>query len=283
MKKFWTYIIVLLLITTGCSNTSSVESGANLQNTNTLIPQSTSNTLNNTMVPTPARSSYILNTIDLAFRPHEIKPLIEGTPDERWIKGNSIYYGDLLGQKEATISFYWDNQTDNQPDIDPDTLKYIYAYLEAGGKVYNLGLISYFGFDEIGQVELVDLTNDGIKDFLITGNAGATCETAWVIGYKDDNWYCLLDYSNLSIHDLDEDGRQELTATSMGSLPPFVEIFRWNENRFESTNVATNTKMIYARLYDKNGRWIIESGNVKEQYYYMYKDGKLNQILLDEE
>jgi hypothetical protein len=86
----------------------------------------------------------------------------------------------------------------------------------------------------------------------------------------------------LDIRDLNEDGIQELTATSRGSLPTFVEIFRWKGNCFESADVSKHTKMMYSTLYKKNGRWIIESGNANEQYYYIYKDGKLNQILVDE-
>lgn len=112
------------------------------------------------------------------------------------------------------------------------------------------------------------------------GGSGATCETAWVIGYKDGKWHCFLDYSNLNINDLDEDGRQELTATSRGSLPTFVEIFKWNGNCFESADVTTCTKMEYSTLYNKNSRWIIESGNANEPYYYIYKGSKLKQIFL---
>lgn len=277
MRRFWPYIMILLLITVGCAKTASVEPAVNLKNTSTSIPQNTNNTLN-TIAPKPAESYDIINSIDLAFIPHEIKPLKEGAPDERWVKGNS-YSLELPDKKEAILSFYWDNQT----EVEQPTIKNIYAYLKVGEKVYNLGLITGFGFDGIEQVKQVELTNDGIKEFLITGNAGATCANGWVIGYKDGKWYYLLDYSNLDICDLNEDVIQELTATSRGSLPTFVEIFRWTGNCFESTDVSKHTKMTYSTLYEKNGRWIIESGNANEPNYYMYTDGKLNQILFDEE
>lgn len=276
-KKICTFLIFLLLISAGCSNSSSVNNNENFEKETPTISQNLENPPDSD--PTPVPTLRIVNTIDLKFEPCEIKPLPKGKPDERWPKVYSVYYGNLPDQKEATISFYWDNQTEKYPDYIQD----IYVYLEAGGETYDLGFLTSFGFNGINNIEAVDLTNDGIKEFFITGDVGATYQASWVIGFKDGQWYKLLDYSNLSIRDLDSDGMQELTATSFGSLPPFVEILRWNGNCFEKVDVTDHTKMDYATLSYEYDNWIISSGKSSESYYYIYKDGKLHQIDLNEE
>ena len=83
---------------------------------------------------------------------------------------------------------------------------------------------------------------------------------------------------------MDGDGKQELVSSSFGSLPPFVQILRWNGKCFEIADVTEFTKMDYATLNYEYDNWIITSGKISESYdyYYIYKDGKLHQIALDE-
>ena len=285
MKKIWTYLIFLLLISAGCSNSSSVNNDINLEEVSPAISQNAENTP--VPEPTPIPTLQIVNAIDLEFEPHGIKPLTRGKPDEKWQKVYSVYYGELPNQKEANISFYWDKPTDDQekdPKDPSNIIKKVHVYLEAGESSYNLCSLEYLNFDDMKDIEVVDLTNDGIKDFIIRGFGGATCELAWVIGYKDGQWYQLLDYTNLTVHDLDGDGKQELVSSSFGSLPPFVQILRWNGTCFEIADVTEFTKMDYATLNYEYDNWIITSGKISESYdyYYIYKDGKLHQIALDE-
>jgi len=112
MKKIWTYLIFLLLISAGCSNSSSVNNDINLEEVSPAISQNAENTP--VPEPTPIPTLQIVNAIDLEFEPHGIKPLTRGKPDEKWQKVYSVYYGELPNQKEANISFYWDKPTDDQ-------------------------------------------------------------------------------------------------------------------------------------------------------------------------
>jgi len=216
----------------------------------------------------------VLKTLDLEFKPLDMKVLVESKPNTDWIKGKSVYYGDLPGQKEATISFYLDTQSLDNKDV--------YAYLEVEDKTFEIGNISCYGLDGLETLEWMDLTNDGISEIYLSGSTGSTCLTSWVIGNMKGQWVKMLDYSNIDFHDLDADGSIEMSTTSRGSLPGFVEVLRWNGECFEIANIADQTKNMYARLKnDEQGRWIIEAGKVGKEnkpHNYIYMDGKLAQI-----
>ncbi|NYB73597.1 hypothetical protein HZF24_05525 [Sedimentibacter hydroxybenzoicus DSM 7310] len=214
------------------------------------------------------------NVIDLSFTSVPKTALIEGLPEEGWIRGKSIYFGDLPNQIESTVHLYVDSN--ENPELRPGEGT-IYGFLEHDNKLYELGEISSYGFNGI-DVNLSDRTYDGIKEINITGGMGATYIELKVIAYnKDSNeWENLLTMGSPAIADLDRDGQDELIAGSTGSLPPFVDIYRWNNDCFERAEITEATGNLYAYLDTINDEWIIKSGlqNV-EPKLYKYEAGKL--------
>ncbi|MGD9569379.1 MAG: hypothetical protein AB7V48_13890 [Sedimentibacter sp.] len=217
-------------------------------------------------------------TIDLPFTPVPTTTLKEGLPKEEWIKGKSIYFGNLSNQIESTVHLYIDNTVN--PDLRPDE-GMIYGFLEHENKFYELGAVSSYRIDDV-NVNLEDRTSDGIKEIEIEGGMGATYLELKIISFNEINneWENLLTMGSPNIVDLDGDGQDELTAGSAGSLPPYLDIYKWNNDHFEKSDVGKATKSNYASLYTIDGTWFIETGvyensKTSEQKLYKYRAGKL--------
>ena len=72
------------------------------------------------------------------------------------------------------------------------------------------------------------------------------------------------------------DGYEELVAHSAGSLPPYVDIYRWSNNCFERAEITESTGNLYALLDTINGEWIIKTGlQDSEPDIYKYEAGRL--------
>lgn len=214
-------------------------------------------------------------TIDLTFTPVPKTTLKEQLPKKGWIKGKSIYFGNLPEQIESTVHFYIDNN--NNPDLKPGNGT-IYGFLEHENKFYELGVVSNYGIDYV-EVNLTDRTFDGMKEIHIIGDMGATSRELKIISYNETNqvWENLLTMGNSQFVDLDNDNKEELLAVSMGSLPPFVNIYKWNNDQFEKTDIAEATESLYARIETINNEWIIETGlqGSEKITLYKYEKGKL--------
>ncbi len=215
--------------------------------------------------------------INLDFIPVLKKELVEGAPKKEWIKGKSIYFGKLPEQIEVTVHLYLEKDPDR---IDADR-GIVYGFLEHSGKTYEIGEVSGYGIGDV-KVGLVDRTSDQIKEIEINGGLGAAYVEMKIIGYDEFNkkWMNLLTMGSPQILDLDEDGEPELLAVSMGSLPSFVNIYRWNQNHFEGASVTDATGNTYANLTNQEGKWTIESGeweksSVEEPEFFTYEKGRL--------
>lgn len=218
------------------------------------------------------------NTIELTFTPVSKVTLKEGSPKEGWIKGKSIYFGNLSNQIESTAHLYIDNNNNSELKPGDGT---IYGFLVHENKFYELGEVGNYNINSV-NVNLVDRTFDGIKEIEFVGDMGSTYREMKIIAYNEANndWENLLTMGSPQIVDLDRDGQDELVAVSVGSLPPFVEIYRWNNDHFEKADITENTKSTYANLYTVDGEWIIETGiydngKTSEPKLYKYKEGKL--------
>ena len=217
-------------------------------------------------------------TIDLTFTPEPRETLKEGVPKEGWTKAKSIYFGNLENQIESTLHLYIDNE--GNADLRPGE-GIIYGFIEHGGRFFEIGIVSYYGIDNV-DVNLADRNYDGIKEIEIVGDMGATYIEMKIIAYNESNhqWENLLTMGSPEIIDLDNDGQDELIAVSVGSLPTFVDIYKWNNDNFERADIPEATESGFARLYMSKGEWIIETGIIVDDKtpkttLYKYKDGKL--------
>lgn len=212
-----------------------------------------------------------IKTINLIFDTVSIEILKEGKPKESWIKGKIINYGDLPQQIESTIHLF----------IDEGSEETVYGFLEYEGIMYDLGNVGSYGIEDV-NVSLANRTDEVINEIHITYSMGATYKELKVIGYNNEKkeWFNFLTMGNPEIVDLDCDGQDELVAVSTGSLPGFVDIYKWNKDHFEKSSITEATGNTYANLYIQDGKWIIESGKCEEgkeiePHYYRYENNKL--------
>ncbi len=217
-------------------------------------------------------------TIDLNFLPVPMETLKEGLPKEGLVIAKSIYFGDLSNQIESTLHLYVDNTV--SPDLKPGE-GVIYGFLENENKFFELGVISNYGIDDT-NVNLTDKTADDIKEIEIEGLMGATYSELKIISYNENNkqWENILTMGTPTIVDLDMDGKEELIAGSSGSLPPYIDIFKWNNEHFEKADIVEATESDYATLSQVNGTWFIETGLIEDgkssgNKLYKYESGKL--------
>lgn len=219
-------------------------------------------------------------TIDLLFTEVPKIALKEAIPNEGWVKAKSIYFGSLENQVESTVHLYLDS--DGNMDLRPNEGT-VYGFLEHDKMLFEIGVVSSYGIDKV-NINLADRNYDGIKEIEIVGNMGATYIEMKIIAYNESNhqWENLLTMGSPEIVDLDNDGKEELIAVSAGSLPPFVDIYKWNNNSFEKADISELTKSTFSLLYMLKGEWIIETGIIEdyksvETVLYKYIDGKLIQ------
>ncbi|MBE3596305.1 MAG: hypothetical protein IMW86_04595 [Hydrogenibacillus sp.] len=132
--------------------------------------------------------------------------------------------------------------------------------------------------------EVRDWTGEGAEDLGISGPLGATYSELKIIGYDPSakTWVLWLRAHVPSIVRRDAEGRSELMATTKGSLPLQVYIYRWAGSGFESVDVAHAMKADYAVMDRDTG--LIQVGQHKNDgqndgpapgQKYRYEDGKL--------
>ncbi|KPU42598.1 hypothetical protein OXPF_37730 [Oxobacter pfennigii] len=259
--KLTILIITILLLLVACNNNENKD-GDIVQKCNDISEKDNTNK----------------DIIELTFMPIHKQTLKEGLPKKEWVKGKSIYFGNLPNQNEATIHLYIDNTIN--PDLRPDE-GVIYGFLEHKNKLYEIGVVSNYRIDDV-NVNLEDRTSDGIKDIEIEGGMGSTYMEMKIISFNEtkQEWENLLTMGSPTIVDLDGDGQVELTAGSAGSLPPYLDIYKWNNDQFGKADVNEATKSDYAGLHAIDGTWFIETGlyeNSKpsEHKLFRYEAGKL--------
>lgn len=262
MKKLILLIITILMILAACSNNEGKNEDQMQENNETSENGDT--------------EKLTKNVIDLNFKPVPKQTLIEGLPKEEWIKGKSNYFGNLSNQIESTIHLYIDNT--NNPDLRPGEGT-IYGFLEHNDRFYELGVVSEYGIDYV-DLKLADRTSDGIKEIEIEGTMGSTYVELKIIAFNEANneWENILTMGSPTFVDLDKDGQEELIASSRGSLPPFVHIYKWNNDHFEKVDIAEATDSDYVTLNITDGNiktGLIENGKASENILYEYEAGKL--------
>jgi hypothetical protein len=122
-----------------------------------------------------------------------------------------------------------------------------------------------------------DLTGNGANEMVVYINKGTTYQEVKIFAYNGEEWVALLATDNLIQIDLDSDGTNELVSTSMGSLPGYVKIYRWQNDSFEQADVADNTDSEFAIILQENDELVIEAGKPYNIRRFTYKNGSLNE------
>lgn len=257
--KISIFFLTMVMLLCACSNNENLE----------LHPQGNNNIASNLPIDETNKCD-----VELNFTTVEKEILIENQPDISWILGKSIYFGDFPNQIESTIHLYVENSIKAEESA-------VYGFLEHEGKLYEIGVVSNYGIDSV-NVNLIDRTFDQIKEIEIIGKMGAIYIEMKLISYNETskNWGNLLTMGSPQIVDLDEDGLEELIAVSTGSIPSFVDIYRWNGNCFEKSSVTDETNNVYAILNIIDNEWVIETGSyvegeTLESTLCRYEKGKL--------
>lgn len=208
--------------------------------------------------------------VSLEYSPVPVTEIKEGLPSTNMKKVKTV---DLyVSGRKVVVELY------RGPESDDSQL--IFAFLQDNGRTFELGLASSYDMEGLDRLESVDVTGDGQHELLISGGVGATYVEMKVFSYdsQSEHWLNILTMGSPKLADIDRDGKNELIAISMGSLPPYVWIYRWNNNHFEQADVAKELGYVYARLVEENGETIIHSGTNDILSTYRYKDGKLIKI-----
>lgn len=223
--------------------------------------------------------------VDLVFSPVALEPLNEGKPALTWERIKTL---ELDGMS-AKLQIYLEKGEDSEET----NIGHVYGFIEQDNDLYEIGLISAYGFEDV-IIEVLDRTNDLKNEVQIIGGVGASYVEMKIISFDEDQgqWVNLLTMGTPYIFDLDGDGEEELVAESSGSIPGYLDIYRWNGEHFVKASVTESTKNFYAYLYNtgsvpennykQDGVWIIETGKpFQEPEIYRYDKGKLVKIRVD--
>lgn len=211
------------------------------------------------------------NEAILAFAPVLSHELISNNPKEGF---GYIDTMEIEGDDGAYLVHLY-NDLDVQDNL-------IYAYIEYNGITYELGEVSAYGIEDI-EVSAKDITMNDKLEAIIRGGMGATYIQTLVIGRDQDDKLILLLEGPFETIDLDKDGIEEWAAVSFGSLPPYLDIYRWNGSGFEMASIMEALGTNFAYYHEENNEYFIESGIYAPDdgtvlARYKYNDGKLVRV-----
>ena len=204
--------------------------------------------------------------VDLNFRPQPITKLSYMSYSENWKSIGSKAIKNISGLSEVLINFYNINEYETR------------LVLQDKNGFVDLGM-SFEG--DIDGVTLLstDVNNTGGQELVIMINKGATYMEVNVYDYDGTGWRCILESENIIIVDIDNDGLPNLVTTSMGSLPPYVFLYRWDGYQFLKCDIAADVGSLYVALsLTEEGKNIIHAGDQNSFKLYEYYDGRLYEL-----
>lgn len=256
-------IFTFLLITTACRNTEDISDAYS----NSSASAATEN--ENEKINAVETSEQPI--VRSASKEMPVMNLKEAAPGKGWevLKSSDL---EFAGGKKLTVKCC------GQVAVDAREIR---AFLEYGGKSFEIGTISNYGMDQV-YIQMIELTGDSTEELTITGDMGSTISVTKILGYDARGcfWTQLLDADNTIMTDLDTDGTMEVTSCSKGSLPSYLWIYKWNGKAYSMLDAAAATGNEYALLKELDSGCCIEAGEVRQgekpdYHYYFYRDGKL--------
>jgi hypothetical protein len=184
--------------------------------------------------------------------------------DSKWVLQESMWLENIAGVEQILVAFY---------EISEGRIKLI---LQDKHGFYDLGME---GRPEDAEVFAKDINKDGSNELLISLNQGATVKEVKIITYNGEQWLSLLDGENFIDVDLDEDGISEIVETSMGSLPGYAYLYRWNDSQFGKSDLLKDSGYDHVAFVIKENKPVFElvKGNIVQ--IYAYQKGKLEVVL----
>jgi hypothetical protein len=210
-------------------------------------------------------SQQVGSPIDLKFKPMPVEELKFLMHDEKWRLIENRIVLNVSGVTHVLINLYQKNESE------------IHIVLQDKHGFYDLDFVLE-GEPERLTAQAKDMNGDGVGELVLMTDRGVTYKEVKVYAYDGEKWKCILATENLIEIDLDSDGKMELVTTSMGSLPGYVWIYRWAEQRFEESDIAADLNALYAVLTTLDGKTVIEAGKANDPKYYAYSKGKLLRI-----
>ncbi|MDW7673517.1 MAG: hypothetical protein SCK28_03155 [Bacillota bacterium] len=194
-------------------------------------------------------------SIELSFTPLPITKLDPITIESEWELIESKTVHNISGVEQILVSIFKVNEWEN------------ILILQDKHGFYDLAMSFEGGLERV-TVKAVDMTDNGAEELFISTVQGATVTDSKIFSYDGEAWLCLLASENLINVDLDGDGKTELAATSMGSVPGFVSIYRYNDTTFESSDLVAATDSVHVAIITDNNRKLIETFDGEATYYY---------------
>ena len=204
------------------------------------------------------------DTIELSFMPQPATEVDSIEFDSNWILHEIMWLENIAGVEQILVAFY---------EVSEGRIKFI---LQDKHGFYDLGME---GRPEDVVVLAKDINKDGSSELLISVNQGATVKEVKIFTYKGEQWLSLLDGENFIDVDLDEDGISEIVETSMGSLPGYTYLYRWNGGQFEKSDLMKDSGYDHVAFVIKQNKPVFElvKGNIVQ--IYAYQKGKLEVVL----
>lgn len=213
----------------------------------------------------PIQEQPMQSAIDLSFIPQPITEIQNIAFDNTWNLRKTVQLSNVSGVKKVLVLFYETNDGE------------IKLILQDKDKFYDLGIEAK---PEDAEAIVKDINNDGINELIISANLGATVKAVKIISFSNEKWVYLLNGENLIVIDLDAVGTSEIVETSMGSLPGYANIYRWNGSQYEKSDLLKDSGSANAAFMLKENKPVFELTNDNKAEIYRYQNGKLEPFII---
>lgn len=203
------------------------------------------------------------NTIELSFTPQHAKEIQNIAFDKTWNLRKTVQLSDVSGVERVLLLFY---------EINDGQIKLI---LQDKDKFYDLGLEAK---PEDTEAIVKDINDDGVNELIVSANLGATVKAVKIISFSNEKWVYLLNGENLIVIDLDVDGKSEIVETSMGSLPGYANIYRWNGSQYEKSDLLKDSGSASVAFMLKENKPVFELMKDNKAELFRYQKGKLEAV-----
>ncbi len=211
------------------------------------------------------QSNDVGSVIKLNFVPMPEKKLINVLFDDNKVLVDNITVFNIAGVEKVLVNLY--RKDTNEFEV----------ILQDKFGFYDMEMV-FEGEPERLTVLADDVNNDGASELILIADKGITYKDTKVYTYDGENWKCILATVNLIKLDLDNDNNMDLITTSMGSLPQYICIYKWENDKFFKSDIVEDVGAQYATLNSFESKTVIELGIDTSPVYYTYSKGNLYKI-----